>query len=71
MFLITSFIMYMDFSQTFASSLPSELCPLVLFVTLIAILFCPFDILYFSARKWLGVALVTFRKGCLKRVSLS
>ncbi|KAI8334962.1 EXS family-domain-containing protein [Chlamydoabsidia padenii] len=30
---------------------------MVLFITLSSLLFCPFDILYFSARKWLGVAL--------------
>ncbi|KAI8096292.1 EXS family-domain-containing protein [Halteromyces radiatus] len=49
--------MYIDFSQWFGDMLPSELCPLVLFVTMMGILFCPFNLMYFSARKWLGVAL--------------
>lgn len=30
---------------------------MALFIALLSLLFCPFDILYFSARKWLGVAL--------------
>lgn len=58
MLLISSIIMYMDFSQWFSPVIPSELCPLILFVILIAVMLCPFDILYCSARKWLGVALV-------------
>ncbi|CAO3597054.1 unnamed protein product [Absidia cylindrospora] len=57
MLLLSSAIMYIDFSQWYGSSLPSELCPMVLFVSLLSIMFCPFDVLYFSARKWLGVAL--------------
>ncbi|GAA5797115.1 hypothetical protein HPULCUR_002494 [Helicostylum pulchrum] len=57
MLLISSIIMYMDFSQWFSPVIPSELCPLILFVILIAVMLCPFDILYCSARKWLGVAL--------------
>lgn len=57
MLLISSVVMYMDFAQWFSPMIPSELCPLILFVILIAIMLCPFDILYCSARKWLGVAL--------------
>lgn len=59
MLLISSIVMYMDFTQWFSPMIPSELCPLILFVILIAIMLCPFDILYCSARKWLGVALVS------------
>ena len=66
MLLIQSVIMYIDFTQLFAPSIPSELCPLILFVILMAIIFCPFDILYCSARKWLGVALVTIELFFLK-----
>lgn len=58
--LISSAVMYVDFSQWFNPMIPSELCPLILFVILIAVMLCPFDILYCSARKWLGVALVSF-----------
>lgn len=58
MLLISSVIMFMDFAQWFSPTIPSELCPLILFVFLMAVMLCPFDILYFSARKWLGVALV-------------
>ncbi|KAL7319416.1 Xenotropic and polytropic retrovirus receptor 1 [Mucor circinelloides] len=57
MLLISSFVIYTDFSQWFSPIIPSELCPLILFVMLIAIMLCPFDILYCSARKWLGVAI--------------
>ncbi|KAI8391361.1 SPX domain-containing protein [Radiomyces spectabilis] len=59
MLLIVSFIVYLDFSQTLAPAVPSELCPLFLVILLLAIMLCPFSILYYSSRKWLGVALVT------------
>lgn len=62
MLLISSAVMYMDFSQWFSPTIPSELCPLILFVILVAVMLCPFDILYCSARKWLGVALVNRKK---------
>ncbi|CDS05005.1 hypothetical protein LRAMOSA07535 [Lichtheimia ramosa] len=55
--LVQSIMMYIDFSQVFAPTIPSELCPLILFVILVAIMLCPFNILYCSARKWLAVAL--------------
>lgn len=58
MLLISSAIMYIDLSQCFTAFIPSELCPLILFVVLVAVMLCPFDILYYPARKWLGVALV-------------
>ncbi|CAO3698897.1 unnamed protein product [Rhizopus stolonifer] len=53
MLLLLSFIMYIDFSQTFAPSVPSELCPLIFFVLSTAIMTCPFPILYYSSRRWL------------------
>lgn len=68
MLLISSAVMYMDFSQWFSPMIPSELCPLILFVILVAIMLCPFDILYCSSRKWLGVALVYDRNLILKYV---
>ncbi|CAO3694540.1 unnamed protein product [Rhizopus stolonifer] len=55
--LISSFVMYLDFSQLAAPHIPSELCPLILFVIYVSILFCPFDLFYLSARRWLGATL--------------
>ncbi|KAI9486316.1 MAG: EXS family-domain-containing protein [Benjaminiella poitrasii] len=49
--------MYIDFSQSFDPLIPSELCPLILFVLIIAIFTCPFNILYYSSRKWLTISL--------------
>ncbi|CAO3630671.1 unnamed protein product [Cunninghamella blakesleeana] len=57
MLLVSSMIIYIDFSQWFENSIPSELYPMILFVVLLAMILCPFDIMYFSARKWLAVAL--------------
>ncbi|CAO3633741.1 unnamed protein product [Cunninghamella blakesleeana] len=57
MLLLTSIIMYVDFSQCFAPSIPSQLCPLILVVILLAIIFCPFKLFYLSARQWLGVTI--------------
>lgn len=57
MLLILSFMMYIDFSQSFAPLIPSELCPLILFVIIIAVMTCPFPILYYSSRRWLGLSL--------------
>lgn len=54
-----TYVMYVDFTEAFAPAIPSEICPLIFVVILIAIMFCPFDILYLSARKWLGIALVS------------
>ncbi|RCH84235.1 hypothetical protein CU098_001628, partial [Rhizopus stolonifer] len=55
--LIQAIMMYIDLSQTFAPTVPSELCPLILFVIMVAILTCPFPILYYSSRRWLGLSL--------------
>ncbi|KAG2179970.1 hypothetical protein INT43_003757 [Umbelopsis isabellina] len=55
--LIMTYVMYVDFTEAFAPAIPSEICPLIFVVILIAIMFCPFNILYLSARKWLGIAL--------------
>ncbi|KAG0172174.1 hypothetical protein DFQ29_008490 [Apophysomyces sp. BC1021] len=57
MFLITAYIMHIDITQAY-TSVPSELCPLILCVVLLAIVLCPFNIFYLSARKWLGVSLI-------------
>ncbi|KAI8374052.1 EXS family-domain-containing protein [Choanephora cucurbitarum] len=57
MLLIQSFMMYIDFSKTFSPTVPSELCPLILFVVMVAIMTCPFPILYYSSRRWLGYSL--------------
>jgi hypothetical protein len=52
-----AFIMYIDFSQIFAPTIPSELCPLLLFLVLLSIMTCPFPILYYSSRRWLAFTL--------------
>ncbi|EIE82625.1 hypothetical protein RO3G_07330 [Rhizopus delemar RA 99-880] len=57
--LISCCIMYIDFSQLTAPAIPSELYPLILFIILAAIMLCPFNIFYLSARRWLGITLVT------------
>ncbi|CAO3628232.1 unnamed protein product [Cunninghamella echinulata] len=57
MLLLSSIIMYIDVSQCFAPNIPSELCPLILIVILLAILLCPFQLFYLSARQWLGVTM--------------
>ncbi|KAL7324200.1 Xenotropic and polytropic retrovirus receptor 1 [Mucor circinelloides] len=57
MLLLLSFMMYVDFSQSFAPLIPSELCPLILFVIIMAALTCPFPILYYSSRRWLSLSL--------------
>ncbi|KAG0745260.1 hypothetical protein G6F62_005015 [Rhizopus arrhizus] len=57
MLLLLSFIMYIDFSQMFAPSIPSQLCPLIFFVVSLAIMTCPFPIMYYSSRRWLGITL--------------
>jgi hypothetical protein len=49
--------MYIDFSQIFAPTIPSELCPLLLFLVLLGIMTCPFPILYYSSRRWLAFTL--------------
>ncbi|ORX55014.1 EXS-domain-containing protein [Hesseltinella vesiculosa] len=49
--------MYIDFSQCFAPSIPSQLCPLVLIVVLLGIIFCPFHLFYNTARQWFGITL--------------
>ncbi|KAI8879556.1 EXS-domain-containing protein [Backusella circina FSU 941] len=49
--------MYIDLSQCFSPTIPSELCPLILFVILAAIIFCPFPILYYSSRRWFVISL--------------
>ncbi|KAH8556800.1 EXS family-domain-containing protein [Umbelopsis sp. PMI_123] len=51
------YVMYIDFTEMFAPTIPSEICPLIFFIITIVILFCPFNILYLSARRWLGIAL--------------
>lgn len=58
MLLLTAVIMYIDFSQCFAPTIPSQMCPLILVVILLSILFCPFQLFYRSARQWIGVTLV-------------
>lgn len=50
--------MYIDFTEMFAPAIPSEICPLIFFVISLVLLLCPFNILYLSARRWLGIALV-------------
>ncbi|KAG2230138.1 hypothetical protein INT48_001480 [Thamnidium elegans] len=57
MLLLLSFVMYIDLDQSFAPTVPSELCPLILFVFMMAIMTCPFPILYYSSRRWLGLSL--------------
>lgn len=57
MLLLISLVMYVDVSQSFAPTVPSELCPLIFFVVMMAILTCPFPILYYSSRRWLGLSL--------------
>ncbi|KAF7730382.1 Xenotropic and polytropic retrovirus receptor 1 [Apophysomyces ossiformis] len=57
MLLITAYIMHIDIDQSY-TSVPSELCPLILWVVLSAIVLCPFNIFYLSARKWLGISLL-------------
>lgn len=57
MLLLLSIAMYVDLSQSFAPVVPSELCPLILFVSMMAALTCPFPILYYSSRRWLGLSL--------------
>jgi hypothetical protein len=58
MLLLTAVIMYIDFSQCLAPTIPSQMCPLILVVILLSILFCPFQLFYRSARQWIGVTLV-------------
>ncbi|KAG0914400.1 hypothetical protein G6F33_004285 [Rhizopus arrhizus] len=55
--LISCCIMYIDFSQLTAPTIPSELYPLILFIILAAIMLCPFNVFYLSARRWLGITL--------------
>lgn len=57
MLFLIAIIMYIDLSQCFSPAIPSELCPLILFVILVAILLCPFPILYYSSRRWLVLSL--------------
>ncbi|KAL0090837.1 EXS family-domain-containing protein [Phycomyces blakesleeanus] len=57
MIFLMSVIMYIDFSESLAPTIPSNLCPMILFIILMAICLCPFKILYYSARKWLGATL--------------
>ncbi|ORZ23657.1 EXS family-domain-containing protein [Absidia repens] len=57
MLLLTSIIMYIDFSQCWAPTIPSQLCPLILVVILLSILLCPLRLFYLSGRQWLGVTL--------------
>jgi hypothetical protein len=57
MLLLLSLMMYIDLSQSFAPTIPSELCPLILFVLMMAVMTCPFPILYYSSRRWLGLSL--------------
>ncbi|CAO3597875.1 unnamed protein product [Absidia cylindrospora] len=57
MLLLTAIIMYIDVSQCWAPTVSSHLCPLILVLILLAIIFCPFQFFYLSARQWLGVTL--------------
>lgn len=57
MLLLLGFVMYLDFSQSFAPLVPPELCPLIFFVIAVAIMTCPFPILYYSSRRWLSLSL--------------
>ncbi|KAI9275613.1 EXS family-domain-containing protein [Phascolomyces articulosus] len=59
MLLLLTLFMLFDFSNSLDPWLPSNQCPMTLFITLLTILLCPFNILYRSARYWLCRSLVS------------
>ena len=58
MLLLLTAFMFFDFSNILDPWLTSNQCPMTLFIILLTLLLCPFNIFYRSARRWLCRSLV-------------